>query len=331
MPRPGLYNGEAGVAFALLRAGQVLKDDDLLDEAIRRGLWVADLPFTTPGMFNGTAGRVRFHLLLWDATGDDVHLDAAIAAGDHLLESAQEAGPEPGSGMLCWAMPPGDVRHGGRIYTGYSLGASGIGDALLDLFDVTGEQRFMTVAHGALRWVLSLANPALNDESGSDWPPVEGDGLKGAFWGHGASGVGIFLLNALKHGMLPRSDASLERAARTAARGTRWAGPTLAYGLGGPLEFLLDAYQQTSNRDYLDSAESLASVLETHAVEEDGYLFWPSEDSTLFTPDFLVGYSGVAILMLRLAFPNHVPRVITLAASRRNRLQAVHRKLATIT
>lgn len=324
-PRPGLYNGEGGVSIALLRAGQVLKDDTLVEEAARRAMWVSTIPFATPGIFNGTAGRVRFHLLLWDATGDEMHLNAAIEAADVLVASAQHEGTRAGVEMLSWAMPPGDPPHGGRTYTGYALGAAGVGDAMLDLFDVTGELGYLQVAHAAARWLESLAEPALNDGSGVDWPQVEGEPLKGAFWGHGASGVGISLLNALKHGLISKSDRLLERACLSAAYGTRWGGPTLAYGLGGPIEFLLDAYQETSNAAYLRGAEELAAILGSFAVEIDGSILWPSEDPTLFTPDFIVGYSGIAIVMLRLAFPRHIPRVATLAASRRNRLQAVHR------
>jgi serine/threonine protein kinase len=329
-PRPGLYNGEAGVAVALLRAGQVLKDDALIQEAVSRGSWVAALPFNTPGIFNGTAGRLRFHLLLWDVTGDEIHLDAATKAGEYLVETAQNMGHEQGPQMLSWTMPPGDGPHDGRTYTGYALGASGVGDALLDLFDVTGDSRFLQAAAGAARWLEHRGTPSLNDASGLDWSQVDGEPLKGGFWGHGASGVGIFLLNAVRHGLLSRSNRLLDQAALTAAEGTRWAGPTLAYGLGGPIEFLLDAYQDTSNHIYLDGAERLADILRTFSVEREGYLFWPSEDATLYTPDYMVGYAGVAILMLRLAHPGLTPRAVTMAASRRNRLQAVHRKLVTI-
>ena len=333
------------MAFALMRAGQVLKDHSLVAEAVGRGNWLAGLPFSNPGIFDGAAGRVRFHLLLWDLTGDEAHLEAAIAGGEFLLGAAIKVGSQDeetavltekivekisGPEMLCWIMPPGNGAHDGRIYTGYALGAAGVGDALLDLFDVTNDRRFYQAAEAAVRWLESSALPALNDGTGLDWPKVEGEPLQGAFWGHGASGIGIFLLNALQHGLISRSDGLLEGAARIAARGTRWAGPTLAYGLGGPIEFLLDAYQQTSNRAYLDDAKQLAGILETFAYQQDGYLMWPSEDATLFTPDFMVGYAGIATCMLRLGMPGYVPRGMSLAASRRNRLQAVHRKLAAV-
>ncbi len=62
---PGLYVGELGVAAALLRAGQVLNRPDLVSKAANIVHAVAALPHASPDMFHGTAGRLRFNLLLW--------------------------------------------------------------------------------------------------------------------------------------------------------------------------------------------------------------------------------------------------------------------------
>src|SRR5207253_5946577 len=127
---------------------------------------VAALPYDMPALFSGTAGRLRSHLMLWEETGDPKQLAAAIEAGEDLLHRAEDAG----EGMLRWTVPPGYNRHSGRIYTGYAIGAAGIGDALLDLFEATGEKRFLSAAQAAAHWVKSLAMPTLNDDSGLDWP-----------------------------------------------------------------------------------------------------------------------------------------------------------------
>jgi hypothetical protein len=69
-PLPGLYVGEAGIALALLRAGQVLGDGALIQAAMDTGRAVAALPHASPDLFNGAAGRALAHLILWDV-GDD--------------------------------------------------------------------------------------------------------------------------------------------------------------------------------------------------------------------------------------------------------------------
>ncbi|MDQ4143724.1 MAG: protein kinase, partial [Actinomycetota bacterium] len=91
-PLPGLYVGEAGVGAALLRAGQVMGDQALVGAAAARGDWIATMPYSSPDLFNGTAGRLRFHLLLWEETAVPEYLAHAIAAGEALLATVEAAG-----------------------------------------------------------------------------------------------------------------------------------------------------------------------------------------------------------------------------------------------
>ena len=160
-PLPGLYVGEAGPGAALLRAGQVLGDPDLVAAAAERGRWIATLPYASPDLYNGTAGRLRFHLLLWDETDDPEHLGHAVEAGDVLLVAAEEAGP----GEVRWRIPPGYDGLSGCANLGYAHGAAGIADVLLDLFEATRDERFLAPAQGAGRWLARLAVPLLEDGS----------------------------------------------------------------------------------------------------------------------------------------------------------------------
>jgi serine/threonine protein kinase len=302
-PLSGLYVGEAGIAVALLRAGQVLDDRDLVMSALQRGQSVATLPHTTPALFSGTAGRLRSHLILWDETGEPAQMAAAIEAGETLLGGAEKAGDS----MLRWVIPHRSGFHSGRACMGYAIGAAGIGDALLDLFEVTGQERFLEAAQDAGRWLISLAMPALDDGSGLDWPMYEGEPLKGAHLGHGAAGVGRFFLHAAQLEAIPDAHIFAERAARTTALGARWSGPSQGYGLSGQIEFLLDMFQATSDGAYLDDALLLASLLEAFSVERDGFLLWPTESPTVFTPGYIAGYAGVAVCLLRLSAPERLP------------------------
>jgi hypothetical protein len=313
-PLPGLYVGEAGVAAALLRAGQVLSEDDLIDVAEQKGRQVSLLPHASPDLFNGTAGRVRLHLLLWDKTNEVEHLRHAVGAGEALLEKAEDAG----GGGLCWTLPPG---YGslGPPYLGYAHGAAGIADALLDLFEVTEDQRFLSAARSAGRWLARQAVPMLDDESGLDWPSIEGQPLSGAAWCHGAVGIGGFFLHAASLDALPQAADMAARAARTAARAARVQGPVQCHGLAGNVEFLLDAYQATANRAYLAEARSSARLLEAFGTEKDGTLVWPSDSPATFSPDYMTGYAGVAVCLLRLGDPDDLPRQLSRAGFRHRR------------
>jgi serine/threonine protein kinase len=298
-PLPGLYIGEAGIGAALLRAGQVLDERELLALALERGRRVAAMPHSSPDLFHGSAGRLRFHLWLWDASGDAQQLDAALAAGEYLLRGTAEIRP----GELSWRIPDGFPGLSGNAYLGYAHGAAGIADALLDLYEASGDARFLIAAQGAARWLERLAVPALADGSGLDWPETEAGHSRGALWCHGAAGIGRFFLHAAQLRATPGAGERAERAALTVVHGTRWLGPTQCHGLAGNVEFVLDMYRVTGRKAYLDDAQSLAGLLEVFARERDGHLVWPSETPDVVAPDFMVGYAGVAACLLRLSDP----------------------------
>lgn len=316
-PQAGLYVGEAGVGATLLRAGQVLGQDELIAAAVERGAWVAAQPHTSPDMTIGTAGRLRFHLLLWDATHDPRHVRAAIAAGEQLLAVAEET-DQVG---LCWRQPPifdSDASGTGRgqsngpasrghTYLGYAHGAAGIADALLDLFSVTNDERFLNAAARAGRWLESQAFAVLDDGSGLNWPRNESQAHLLPYWCHGATGIGTFFLHASQLGALPQAAGLADKAARTIARSARWTGIAQCHGLTSNIDLLLDMFQATRQSTYLNEAYVLAHLLRSCAVERKGLLFWPSAVPNVFTPDYMVGYAGVAVCLLRLIDPERVP------------------------
>ena len=301
---PGLYVGEAGIGAVLLRAGQVLGDSDLIAEALERGRAVATLPHTSPDLVNGTAGRLRLHLLLWQETGEADQLRAAIEAGEYLLATAEV--PQPG--QRCWRIPPGFDDSSDQVYLGYAHGAAGIGDVLLDLFAATHDERFLAAAQDTGRWLAQLAVPALDDNSGLNWTNRVGDrNATHLFWCHGATGIGRFFLHLARREALPEAATIAARAARAVARGARWASPTQCHGLAGNIEFLLDMFQATGETAYLSEARAQARLLDSFATEQDGLLVWPSELSDLISPSYMVGYAGVALCQLRLSDPENLP------------------------
>ena len=311
-PLPGLYVGEAGVAAALLRAGQVLQDGELIDAAAAKGREVSSLPYASPDLFNGAAGRLRLYLLLFDETGDPEHLRHAVEAGEFLLEQAWDAG----DGGVYWQMPEGYGGLSDVVYLGYAHGAAGIADALLDLYEVTGEDRFLATAQSVGRWLTRQAVPVLDDESGLDWPAEEGQQPFGPAWCHGAVGIGLFFLHAAKLDALPEAADLAARAARTTSRGARSQGPVQCHGLAGNTEFLLDMYVETGDEAYLTEARSLGRLLEAFSEEKDGLLVWPSDSPEVFSPDYMTGYAGVAACLLRLADPEGLPNQLSRAGFR---------------
>jgi hypothetical protein len=290
--RAGLYVGEMGVAVAIARAGLVLGDSGLVARAGEAGLALAEVEHRSPDLFNGMAGRLRGHLMLARAAGDDRHLKAARELGDAL---AEDRGPD---GVAFWRFPPDFPRLGGRVFLGYAHGAAGIADALLDLASVTGETRFRNVAIGVAREIVRHAVP-LPAVGGVMWADEVGGELNGAYWCRGSAGIGPFLMRA---SVFAPDLAEIGLAGtRTAARTERHGNPTLCHGVSGAVTALLDAYQVTGDPELLREAEPLARILDTLAVDTPDGLAWAGEEPHTITPDYMVGYSGVLVCLLRLA------------------------------
>jgi lantibiotic modifying enzyme len=221
-----------------------------------------------------------------------------MTAGEELLSAAEitEAG-------ILWRIPTGYGGMSGKAHIGYAHGASGIADALLYLFEATGDERCLRVAIGAAKSLSRTATPFLVDESGVNWPTFEGGERNAGFWCHGATGVGKFFLHIAQGQYLTEGLSFAERAALSAAYGARWAGATQCHGLSGNIEFLLDMFQATGNNNYLTEAYTLASLLRAFAIEREEGLVWMTEYPDVVSPGYMTGYAGVAACLLRLANP----------------------------
>jgi tRNA A-37 threonylcarbamoyl transferase component Bud32 len=309
---PGLYVGELGVAAALLRAGQVLNRSDLVGKAGSIMHAVAALPHASPDIFHGTAGRLRFNLLLWQETQEAEHLAHAVEAGEFLLMRSDRLA----DGHARWIIPPGFEDLSGDAYLGYAHGAAGIGDALLDLFLATGDDRFLEASQAAGRWLLGKA--VRRSDSGLNWPTLDApaDRPAGAFWCHGAAGIGRFFLNLSAAGVFPDAFETARDAARTVSASSRSVGPTQCHGIAGNIEFVLDMYQMTRSDGFLNDACCLARILETFSRERNGRLVWLSDAPRIITPDYMVGYAGVAVCFLRLGSPDDRPHQLSVRGFR---------------
>jgi lantibiotic modifying enzyme len=255
------------------------------------------LPHGSPDLFNGSAGRLRAHLWLAQATGDSDALDAGLAAGRHLVSTADR----PAAGRATWTVLP---EFGGGQQLGYAHGAAGIADTLLDLAEYTGDDTFSDTALDAARWLIDQATPY--DDGSVTFPSEFGGRNWSPLWCHGAAGIGRFLVHLHRSGHLADADQWLLGATGIAvARHGRTLGPVMCHGLAGSIDHLLDLHQIEPSGEHLREAWSLAGRLRDFHVEgNDGHLRALSDHPGVTTPDLTVGYAGIAALWLRLADPS---------------------------
>ncbi|WP_354644543.1 lanthionine synthetase LanC family protein [Kitasatospora camelliae] len=132
---------------------------------------------------------------------------------------------------------------------------------------------------------------------------VEGGPPAAPFWCHGATGIGRLLLHARRLGVGPDPTGDLRAVCRAVALGARWSGPTLCHGLAGNAEFLQDAGLALDAPDIRARARELAGILEAFAVDTPDGRAWISEVPRQISPDYLVGYAGIPVVLLHLARP----------------------------
>ncbi len=321
-PSAALFSGENGVALAILAAGTVLADPSLIDEAASRAEALIACPHVGFDLLDGSAGRARSMLWWHQATGESRWLDAAGAAGEHLVAHARplDLGRSRGSGRW-WAAVPPDDRGPARPRPGYASGAAGIADVLLELSASTGDERFRATGLAALRAVLAATAPALDGDRGITWPIVTGEADLQIAWCDGTTGVATALLRArdlargtdaateldvAQVGPDPADpalgqdlDALLTAAVATVAAGTRAGGCTQRDGLAGSLELLLDvaASDHPAADEVAPAIADLADLLLAFVPKAD------RPDRIAPASGYLDGLSGVLAVALRLAAP----------------------------
>ena len=231
---PGLYVGKAGIAAALLRAGQVLNQPALVTLASDVGHLIASGQPGGPDLFSGLAGTLRLHVLLYQETADQAHLHRALSVAEKLLAAAQHD-----QNVVHWTIPSSGGRLAGNAYFGYAHGAAGIADALLDLFDITGEERWLQTATYAFNGLAGSARPVLRDGSGFNWPVHR-------VWPYGH---GVLVSRCRGHYPIPGSSQRMSRQPASRSHGTgRHSYRPAWHSMGRPVAVPWPRWQHRSRR-----------------------------------------------------------------------------------
>ena len=302
----GAYVGRTSSAYVLAHLSALWNQPELLDEVL------AGLPALEPlidadtrlDLLSGSAGCALVLLGLHARTGDSRLLDAARRCGERLLVTAQPC-PEGGVG---WKGPAGS-----RPLSGFSHGAAGIAYALLELASATGDTRYRELAHQALTYERALFVP----ERGNwrDLRETEAAEEAAGFmvtWCHGAPGIALGRLRSLRHLERGEVRAELEAALTTTLREGFGGSHCLCHGDVGNLEPLYMAGEvlgepRWSRRAGARGPHPPPGTCARLAVRTaPGYR----------DPGLLMGLAGIGYGLLRLAAPERVPSVLTLAMPR---------------
>jgi serine/threonine protein kinase len=277
---PGLYMGQAGVAWVLLELGLREKAADLLNESRNHPLLRA-----APDLFYGLAGWGMAQLKFFLEFEDELYLSNAVYAGNRLLEERSEEGSE-----CTWASL-------GSTSAGLAHGASGISLFLLYLYLLTNDEIFLEVGKKALGWVSARALRTL--EGGLSWRAREGEPTYTPYWRWGSAGIGVVLL---RYQRLLGNDFCqdiLEGILRDTDR-KYTIFPGHFFGLAGIGEFLLDCLSFGKNsEEILPSLQRVLSGIMLFAIERKEGVVFPGDTLMRLSCDYGTGSAGVAVFLHR--------------------------------
>jgi lantibiotic modifying enzyme len=190
--------------------------------------------------------------------------------------------------------------------TGFAHGNAGIGCALLELAEITGELLFKQAAHAAFDYERSV----FSHEHGN-WPDLRTNATSGfvTAWCHGAPGVGLSRLCALRRvnsGLLV--DEAIAALGNTRAYGFG-SNHTLCHGDLGNADILLYAAKALNDvRWSVEANQIAAGVIES--ASETGWIC--GNPLGVESPGLMTGIAGIGYTFLRLADPARIPSVLAL-------------------
>lgn len=302
---PGLYTGLAGIGWANLVVHRQTGDAQLLAAARTCAKRLAGVAPRATDVISGAAGTALFLIDLHRQTQDPALLQELerLAAYLHKTAVADKRG-----GLKWPAHPAQKLASLPVVYPGFSHGTAGVGYVFACLHELTGVAKHLETARQAARQLTAIAE---DDQQGRGlkwyhWEPNKREVYKHQ-WCHGAPGIGLFFLKLYEVGKHAEDLAVARKAAYSTYTSGRYyrSGANQCHGIAGNAELLLEMARVTGEDSYRRWAEDMGEMVRWRAHREGDQLYWDAHDwrSGKELPSYMVGSSGVAHFLLRLAKP----------------------------
>lgn len=302
----GGFGGGGAFLYGFAHLSALLEEPELSNAAVRmlpvlNGLVDSDDDLD---IIAGGAGGVLSGLALHSSSGESQALSFARRCGNRIVEKAERC-----NGGIAWRTRMA----ASAPLLGFSHGASGIATALLRLWQVTGEAKYRETAISAFRYERSAF-----DKASSNWPdfrvlPGRTESSIATTWCHGAPGVGIARLTALRLGLDSGAKEDLEIAVGATLQEGFGGSDCICHGNLGNLDFVYDAARTLGRADWLAAAEAHAAMVLARMRASGWRCGVPL---SIEIPGLMTGLAGIGYGCLRLAFPAEVPSIMILEPAR---------------
>ncbi len=326
----GFYSGTAGMLWAIREVERRIESD--LDDGSCRSLEKELMISKGDGrrefdLVDGFAGTITGLLALRSPQDREAVVETCQRLAVRLIETAREG---PGVG-LSWRSADSDSPTRYPL-CGLAHGASSAALALLELWSVSGEERYREIAFEGFRYERQWFNrlhgnwPDLRDLTGPRLAHPE-ELAHPTYWCYGAGGIGLSRLRAYQltgeKNALAEANAALFACKRQADRLLREAGndrdfdlnASVCHGLGSLIDLLLYSGRLSHDEEALPLARRLGDAVVERARRQGEWMSGVANGGE--TPGLMLGVSGVGLLFLGLRAPDRFrPVGLPLCASR---------------
>jgi len=308
----GAFDGWGAIIYVLTHLGVLWNDPALFakaEEFARKipALIEQDQAFD---VLAGSSGCILSLLALYEVAPSPIVLDIAIKCGEHLLANTQQT-----HSGVAWKSPLSTF----EPLAGFSHGVAGQSLSLLRLAALSDDERFRKLALDALAYERSIFSP--EEQNWPDFREPDNDeelalqakeGRKFmATWCHGAPGIGMSRLAALRYIDDEKMREEISIALDTTVKKGFGLNHSLCHGDLGNIEALLLATQILDEPQYHEQLKYFSHLI-IESIEIDGWL--TGIPRGVESPGLLTGLAGIGYELLRLAKPEHVPSVLVLAS-----------------
>lgn len=320
----GLHTGHVGIAHSALVVGTLLQDDEMRSQGRDLMLDVLHRRIGDECILDsmvGLSGAIPAFLSARNNFPLDIEPlvqwgEALIARAENCergasWDTATEMRRGLGATFPTWMQP---AEQKGPNLLGLAHGAGGIGLALLELAECTGETRFRDVAERAFAYEDSWFDPQL-----LQWPDLRHHGNEEekqthVAWCHGAVGIGLIRIRAWELTGHPAYRAQALTAMRiTADTLARQLRPDvnfcLCHGIAGNAELFLHDKVGFGAQGIRLLRDVLRFGMDTYHLPCRPWFYGESSESRV-PVGLMTGLAGTGYFFLRLAAPDAIPSIL---------------------
>ncbi|MFZ6798604.1 lanthionine synthetase LanC family protein [Undibacterium sp. Di24W] len=312
----GFYTGQVGIAYAAIRAGELLQKEELIARGLALLSGLQYVPFDNQmiDVLSGSAGAIPVLIGMSQRYQRPELLELALAHGQHLLKMAVTS--EAGTSWHTVQMP---VK---QNLVGHSHGVAGIVTALLELSQVSGDQTFRDTAMQGLRYESQFFNSERGNWQDLRIMSATNSAQRESYylgWCHGAPGIGLSRLRNAKlvtdNGLILEDlDAAINTTAMVLSQSplSKLGNFSLCHGVAGNAELLIMAGQKLLRPELTAIAEKIGFDGYDHHMKKG--LPWSCGNGNAGeTPNLMLGTAGIGYFYLRLFDPDAVPPILIIA------------------